>query len=145
MRLSEQVAFVKEVINQEAIRRSKIERKSMEKVIEETLEQARAQLAGTKIIPVSEPVVSEEEAMVVEEESLDEDVELIPPEMLKAEDEMPPDLVSAVEIKEIRKQLVNAGIEASELETIMEQVRNLPKELVGDLIDSIIQKGSDKP
>jgi hypothetical protein len=145
MRLSEQVAFVKEVINQEAIRRSKIERKSMEKVIEETLEQARAQLAGKEIVPVSEPEVFEEEVIEIEEEPLDEEVERIPPEMPKAEDELPPDLVSAAEIKEIRKQLVKAGIEGVELETIMEQVRNLPRELVGDLIDSILQKGGDKP
>jgi hypothetical protein len=124
----------------------------MEMVIEETLEQARAQLAGAEIVPVSEPEVFDEEVIEVEEEavgveaeSLDEETELLPPEMPKAEDEMPPDLVSAVEIEEIRKQLVNAGIEGNELETIMDQVRNLPRELVGDLIDSILQKGSDKP
>ncbi|MHA2162961.1 MAG: hypothetical protein ACXABF_11110 [Candidatus Thorarchaeota archaeon] len=152
MRLSEQVAFVKEVINQEAIRRSKLERKSMEMVIEETLEQARAQLAGAEIVPVSVPEVFDEEVIEVEEEavgveaeSLDDEIELIPPKMPKAEDEMPPDLVSAAEIEEIRKQLVNAGIEGNELETIMDQVRELPKELVGDLIDSILKKGGDKP
>ena len=68
MKLSEQVAFVKEVINQEAIRRSKVERKTMEMIIEETLEQARAQLAGTEVVPVPEPEVIEDEVIEVEEE-----------------------------------------------------------------------------
>jgi hypothetical protein len=138
MKVSEQVAFIKEVIGQEAIKRSKKERKTMEKVLEETLEQARAQIAGEEIASISEPTV-------VEEKAPPEDIEPIQPDLSKAKDELPPELVSDEEIEQIRKRLVDAGLSGNELEIIMQQVQELPKELVDDLIDSILKKGGDKP
>ncbi|NHJ13847.1 MAG: DUF2341 domain-containing protein [Candidatus Thorarchaeota archaeon] len=138
MRLSEQVEFVKEVINQEAIKRSKIERKSMEMVLKETLEQARAQLSGREAVPLSEPDIAEEEVSK-------EDAEPIKPDAPKAEDELPPELLTEEEINEIRKKLIDAGIGGNELETIMEQVHELPKELADDLLRSILRKGGGKP
>jgi hypothetical protein len=136
MKLSEQAAFIKEVIYQEAMKRSKKEKKSMEKVLEETLEQARAQIAGKGIAPLSEPVV--------EEESIPEEAEPTQPDLSKAKDELPPDLVSEEEVEQIRKKLVEAGISGQELEMIMAQVHELPKELVDDLIDSILKRGGGK-
>jgi hypothetical protein len=136
MKLSEQAAFIKEVIYQEAMKRSKIEKKSMEKVLEETMEQARAQIAGKGIAPVSESVV--------EEDSIPEEAEPTQPDLSKAKDELPPDLVSEEEVEQIRKKLVEAGISGQELEMIMAQVHELPKELVDDLIDSILKRGGDK-
>jgi hypothetical protein len=137
MKPSEQAAFIKEVINQEVIKRSKKEKKSMEKIHEETLEQARARIAGKEAAPISEPEVGDEEA-------LPEETEPKQPDLPKAKDELPPDLVDEEEIGQIRKKLVEAGIPSHELETIMEQVQELPKELVDDLIDSILKKGGDK-
>jgi hypothetical protein len=136
MKLSEQAAFIKEVIYQEAMKRSKIEKKSMEKVLEETLEQARAQIDGKGIAPVSEPVV--------EEESIPEEAEPAQPDLSKAKDELPPELVSEEEVEQIRKRLVEAGISGNELEMIMTQVHELPKELVDDLIESILKRGGGK-
>jgi hypothetical protein len=138
MKLSEQVAFIKEVINQEVIKRSKKEKKTMEKVREETLEQARALITGEAIVPISEPIVAEEEA-------LPEEIEPVPPVLPKAKDELPPDLVTEEEIEQIRKKLVKAGIGGHELDIIMKQVQELPRELVEDLIDSILKREGDKP
>ncbi|MFW9913726.1 MAG: hypothetical protein ACFFEU_14710, partial [Candidatus Thorarchaeota archaeon] len=138
MKPSEQAAFIKEVIDQELIKHSKKEKKSIEKIREETLAQARAQIAGEEIAPPSKPVV-------IEEESLPEESEQKQPDLTKAKDELPPDLVSVEEIRNIRRKLVEAGIGGGELETIMQQVQELPKELVEDLINSILKKGGDKP
>jgi hypothetical protein len=136
MKVSEQAAFIKEVIYQEAMKRSKKEKKSMEKVLEETLEQARAQIAGKGIALVSEPVAKKD--------SIPEEAEPTQPDLSKAKDELPPDLVSEEEVEQIRKKLVEAGISGQELEMIMAQVQELPKELVDDLIDSILKRGGDK-
>ncbi|MFW9833695.1 MAG: DUF2341 domain-containing protein [Candidatus Thorarchaeota archaeon] len=140
MKLSEQVAFTKEVINQEAIKQARIERKSMEMVLAETAEQARAQIAGKELPP--KPKAPKK---VVTEEKLLEDFESAPPEPLEVEDKMPSEFLRESEIEEVRKQLVDAGVKDNELDTIMEQVRELPKELVDELIDSILKKGGDKP
>jgi hypothetical protein len=138
MKLSEQVAFAKEVINQEAIKRSKVERKSMEMVLAETAERARAQLAGKELPPIPKPEIPKEEP-------LPEDFELVQPEPLEAEEEIPSELLSEDEINDVRKQLVKAGVGDLELATIMEQVRELPRELVQELIDSILKKGGEEP
>jgi hypothetical protein len=136
MKLSEQAAFIKEVISQEAMKHSKQEKKSMEKVLEETLEQARAQIAGRAIAPVTRPAV--------EEESSPEEAEPEKLDLSKAKDEMTLDLASEEEIEQIRQKLVDAGISGRELEMIMQQVHELPKELVDDLIDSILKRGGGK-
>jgi hypothetical protein len=138
MKVSEQAAFIKEVISQEVIKRAKKEKKSMEKIHEETLEQARALIAGKGIAPPEEPAV-------VEEEAPPEKTEPKQPDLSKAKDELPPELVSQEEIEQIRKRLTDAGIKGKELEMIMAQVQELPKELVDDLIDSILKKGGEKP
>jgi hypothetical protein len=138
MKPSEQAAFTKEVINQEAISRSKKEKKSIDKILEETLEQARAIISGKEIAPISERVVPEEK-------SFPEEPDTSKPDLSKAKDELPPELVSEEETEHIRKKLVEAGISGNELEMIMAQVQELPKELVEDLIDSILKKGGEKP
>ncbi|MFW9884508.1 MAG: DUF2341 domain-containing protein [Candidatus Thorarchaeota archaeon] len=138
MKLSEQAAFIKEVISQEVIKRAKMEKKSIEKIHKETLKQARALISGKEIVPPSEPVVSEEEAPPKK-------TVLKQPDLSKAKDELPPEIVSQDEIVQIRKRLVEAGIGGHELETIMEQVQDLPRDLVEDLINSILKKGGDKP
>jgi hypothetical protein len=76
---------------------------------------------------------------------LPEDFELVQPEPLEAEEEIPSELLSEDEINDVRKQLVKAGVGDLELATIMEQVRELPRELVQELIDSILKKGGEEP
>ncbi|MHA2313296.1 MAG: hypothetical protein ACXADF_17555, partial [Candidatus Thorarchaeota archaeon] len=138
MKPSEQAAFIKEVISQELIKLSKKGKKSMEEIREETLEQARAMIDGKEIAPRKVPVV-------VEEDALPEEAEPKQPDLSKAKDELPPELVTEEEIEQIRTQLVEAGIGAHEIDTIMEQVHELPRDLVDDLIKSILKKGGDKP
>ncbi|MFW9796231.1 MAG: DUF2341 domain-containing protein [Candidatus Thorarchaeota archaeon] len=137
MKLSEQVAFVKEVINQEAIKQGRIERKPMELILAETAAKARAILAGEDIEEVFRPelVMEKAELKIVDEkeESLLEPIEF--------EEVVSEDMLSDYELKEIRQQLVDAGIKGSELETIMEQARELPKELAEELLKSILGEG----
>jgi len=140
MKLSEQVNFVKEVINQEAIKRARSERKTMEMVLEETAVQARSLLAGEEPVVVELPPAPEETVEppeVVEEE-------IVEPELIEPEEDIVVDLLSDVEIEEIRKKLIDAGIGKNELKTIIDQVRELPRELVEELLKSVLGKGGEE-
>ncbi|MFX1485333.1 MAG: hypothetical protein ACFFCP_19340, partial [Promethearchaeota archaeon] len=139
MKLSEQVNFVKEVINQEAIKQGRLERKPMETVLEETAAKARALLAGEEIEQVVEPELIAEESLP---EELEEPKETLP-EAGEFEEVISSEMLSDAELREIRQQLVKAGIKGSELETIMEQTRELPKDLAEELLKSILKKGGE--
>ncbi len=136
MKLSEQVIFVKEVINQEAIKQGKIERKPMELILEETAAKARAVLAGEVIEEVTEPEPVEESVEAERVEELEEAV----PEPLDFDEVDSTDRLSEYELEEIRQRLMNAGIKRTELETIMDQTRELPRELAEELLKSILGK-----
>ncbi len=143
MKISEQAAFVKEVINQEAIRAGRRDGKTVEEVIEDVERQARQRLAGetgeyvevpeiaktpkieTVFIDTEEPVVTEESTPEPTEETFEE-----PPES-KSEK------MSTHEIEEIRKELEKKGVLPHEIETIIEQARELPRELVEELVKSL--------
>jgi len=140
MKLSEQVNFVKEVINQEAIKQGRIERKPMELILEETAAKARASLAGEEIEQVTAPEPFEER---VEPEGVEELEEAVP-EPLDFDEVDSTDTLSENELKEIRQRLMKAGIKGSELETIMDQTRELPRELAEELLKSILGKGGDE-
>jgi hypothetical protein len=140
MKLSEQVNFVKEVINQEAIKRARSERKTMEMVLEETAAQARSLLAGEEPVAVSAPEAPEE---IVEPEEPVE-TEIAAPEPIQVEEDIVIDILSDDEIEEIRKKLVKAGIGKSELKTIIDQVRELPRDLVDELLKSVLGKGGEE-
>jgi hypothetical protein len=141
MKLSEQVAFVKEVINQEAIKQGRIERKPMELILEETAAQARAVLAGEEIDQVLERKPVEERVKAEEVEKPDEP----PPEPIEYEDVDSTDILSEDELKDIRQRLVDVGIKGTELETIMDQTRELPRELAEELLKSILgERGGDE-
>ncbi|OLS31170.1 MAG: hypothetical protein ThorAB25_04910, partial [Candidatus Thorarchaeota archaeon AB_25] len=139
MKLSEQVSFVKEVINQEAIKQGRIERKSMEMILEETALKARAVLAGEEIEQIVEPKLVEER---VEPEQAEEPIETTP-EPIDFEEIDSTDVLSENELKEIRQRLLDAGIKGSELETIMDQTRELPRELAEELLKSILGTGGE--
>ena len=46
------------------------------------------------------------------------------------------DKLSTFELEDLRKDLVRRGIQAHEIETIMEQVRDLPRDLADELLKS---------
>ncbi|MDH4215234.1 MAG: hypothetical protein OEV85_15070, partial [Candidatus Thorarchaeota archaeon] len=140
MRLSEQVNFVKEVINQEAIKRARSERKTMEMVLEETAAQAHALLAGEEPVAAIAPIEPEEYVEPPEPE----ETEPAKPEITEIEEDILVDILSDYEIEEIRKKLIEAGVGKNELKTIIEQVRELPRELVDELLKSVLGKGGEE-
>ncbi|MFW9960035.1 MAG: hypothetical protein ACFFDV_03405, partial [Candidatus Thorarchaeota archaeon] len=152
MKMSEQAAFVKEVIMQEAIRAARREHKSVELVIAEVQADAARRVAGD----VKE--VAEEEAEEVEPEVErvilpSERVPITPkpragleePETPGEEEaEIPSDRLSPFEIEELKKNLESRGIPLHEIDTILKQARQLPRDLVEELIRSLEKKRETK-
>jgi len=139
MKLSEQVNFVKEVINQEAIKQGRIDRKPMETILEETAAQARAILAGEDIEEIVKPKPVEDRVKIKEVEEKAETL----PELIDFEEVDSKDMLSESELNDIRKRLESVGIKGPELETIMDQTRELPRELAEELLRSILGKGGE--
>jgi len=131
MRLSEQVIFVKEVITQEAIKRGRAEGKTMEQVWDETRAEARAKIRGEDLVgkpPEPEPKAEPEPEPTPEdapEEPLDELLGKL----------------AEHEIEVLMEKLRRAGLPEHEVQNIAEQARELPRDLVDDLIESILGKG----
>ncbi|NHI88720.1 MAG: DUF2341 domain-containing protein [Candidatus Thorarchaeota archaeon] len=140
MKLSEQVSFVKEVINQEAIKQARLERKPMEVILEETAAKARAVLAGEEIEVVVESKPLEERIIPPEVEEPEEAI----PEPVEFEEVESAEMLDEDELKQIRKKLESVGIKGSELETIMDQARELPRSLAEELLRSILGKGGEE-
>ncbi|MFW9793295.1 MAG: hypothetical protein ACFFEE_03245, partial [Candidatus Thorarchaeota archaeon] len=154
MKLSEQAAFVKEVIMQEAIRAARREGKTVEEIIDELAAEASKRLAGEKEIEA----VPDEEAVLLEPEEVEEaEVERV---FLPEEDEVPKvsvtptpeeptmpdeqmdiiftsDMLSPFEIDELKKDLEEKGVPASEIDIILKQAKELPRELVEELLRSL--------
>jgi len=141
MKISEQAAFVKEVIYQEAIRAARREGKEIDEILETVKDQARRNLSDS----VDEVVVEEDvapEPEILTEEEKKPGVESKPrkgiPSDVRKEFEVSSDVdkLSTFELEDLRMDLVRKGIQAHEIETIMEQVRELPRDLVDDLLKS---------
>jgi hypothetical protein len=139
MRISEQAAFVKEVIMQEAVRVGRREGKTPEEVVEEVRLQALRRVSGEE--GVDEPAIlakaeEDESVRLVAEEEPEEAVkpEVAPPEEEAA---VPSDKLSQYELEELRKELESRGVPPHEIDTIMEQARVLPRELVEELVESL--------
>jgi hypothetical protein len=144
MKMSEQAAFVKEVIMQEAIRAARRENKDVEQIILEVRSQASKRVAGA------------EEAALVEEEAEEPEVErvILPDEKIPttttpskgfkepegAEEEKTEtsgDQLSPFEIEELKKDLQEKGVPPHEIDTIIKQIRGLPRDLVDELLRSL--------
>lgn len=143
MKISEQAAFVNEVIVQEAIRAGRRDGKTVEEVIADVEKQARQRLAGESedklIVPdVVEPTTVETVILDTEEPSVDEESL---PEPTEETTEEPPtsksEKMSAYEIEELRKELENKGVLPHEINTIIEQAKELPRELIEELVKSL--------
>jgi hypothetical protein len=150
MKMSEQAAFVKEVITQEAIRAARRDHKSVELVIAEVQAQAAKRVAGKA--EEAEAAEVEEEEPEVEHVILPSEREPTPPkprpsfeepETTKGEEAAPPsDRLSPFEIEELKKNLESRGVPAHEIDTILKQARELPRDLVEELIQSLEKKGA---
>jgi hypothetical protein len=144
MRVSEQATFVKEVIMQEAMRAARRDGTTVDKVVEKTRAQAIRQLKGEEAgLEVVLPGVPEEKPIVLVEEKKEvpdvEEEELVIPEEAPPEEEVAPpsDKLSDYEIEELRKELTSRGVPPHEIDTIMEQAKVLPRELVEELVKSL--------
>ncbi|MFW9956306.1 MAG: hypothetical protein ACFFD3_17320, partial [Candidatus Thorarchaeota archaeon] len=149
MKMSEQAAFVKEVINQEAIRAARRDGKTVEQVLEEVAADARARLRGEEEARAVLPVEKDEERIFLLDEEevaepLEEEVELPPEEKVDIAKEIRTEeplkiteKLSDYEIEELRKELQAKGVQPHEIDTIIEQARELPRELVDELLRSL--------
>ena len=139
MKLSEQAAFVKEVINQEAIRAARTKGITIEEVLEQLAAEASGKISATdevketKIAP-EEPV--EERVFLDKEELKAEEPEPII-ETPSDEVVVPTEKLSQFEIDELKAELIKKGVPIQEIDIIIEQARQLSRELVDELVKSL--------
>ncbi|MFW9958867.1 MAG: hypothetical protein ACFFCT_12425, partial [Candidatus Odinarchaeota archaeon] len=148
MKMSEQAAFVKEVIMQEAIRAARRDHKNLELVLAEVQADAARRVAGRveEAVEEEEEVEPEVERVILPTEK--EPIKLRPqvrfeePKTPKEEEpEIPSDRLSPFEIQELKKNLESRNIPPHEIDTILKQARQLPRDLVEELIRSLEKKG----
>ncbi|MGY5862588.1 MAG: LamG-like jellyroll fold domain-containing protein [Candidatus Thorarchaeota archaeon] len=141
MKISEQAAFVKEVIHQEAIRAARREGIDVDEILKKVADQARRDLSDSVDEELIEEEVTPEPEILTKEEETPK-VEAKPgkpiPADVRKEFEVSSDVekLSTFELEDLRMNLVRKGIQAHEIETIMEQVRNLPRDLADELLKS---------
>ncbi|MDF1539769.1 MAG: hypothetical protein P1Q69_12785 [Candidatus Thorarchaeota archaeon] len=143
MKLSEQAAFVREVIEQEAIRAARRDGKTMEQIISEIEQEASQRIAGeeiTKAEDIDLELIGDK--VPTPRPTLDIMEEPEPPEPTKTETVLDSEeqLLSLFEIDELRADLVRRGIPEHEINTLIEQAKTLPRDLVEELIRSL-EKG----
>jgi hypothetical protein len=143
MKLSEQAAFVKEVIMQEAIRAARRDGRTVEETLAVIEQQALRKLGGEEeVVPIDVVDVEPEERVFLEKEKkvkvtptdevtpvTDEEIEEVPEE--------PSDKMSLFEIEDLRKDLERKGVPPHEIETIIEQAKELPRDLIDELVRSL--------
>jgi hypothetical protein len=141
MRISEQAAFVKEVIHQEAIRAARRDGKTIEEVVEEVQAEASRRIAGAEMEELAAEFVPDAERVILPpvEEEIEPPAEDIAEEIKRDFEEAvtPSDKLSQYEIEELRKDLQERGVPAHEIETLVEQARELPRDLVEELVRSL--------
>jgi hypothetical protein len=147
MKMSEQAAFVKEVIHQEAIRAARRDGKTIEQVLEDVSAEASARLRGAEETAIiSEEIRPEERIFLTEDETgvtpdtvdkTEEEKVDIAREIRTEEPVSITEKLSDYEIEELRKDLQAKGVEPHEIDTIIEQARELPRDLVDELIKSL--------
>ncbi|NHJ13355.1 MAG: hypothetical protein EAX95_06740 [Candidatus Thorarchaeota archaeon] len=141
MRISEQAAFVKEVIMQEALRAARREGKTVDEIMENLQAEANRKLGEGEedAIPSREEAV-EEESVILRRGEVKE--EAPPGKKVPSEDvSFTSDYLSAYEIEELQSELIRRGVPSHEIDTILEQAKKLPRDLVEELIRSV---GKDK-
>jgi hypothetical protein len=143
MKMSEQAAFVKEVIMQEAIRAARRDGKTIEEILVVLEQEAKRRLGGdeeAKPIEVVEPesvdtvFLEEEEKVTVTRDDKTTRIDKDEPEEVT---EATSDKMGLYEIEELRRDLERKGVPPHEIDTIIEQAKELPRELVDELIKSL--------
>jgi len=139
MRISEQAAFVKEVIMQEAVRAARRDGKTPEEVVEEVRLEALRRVSGEEGMIDPGPIIREKEEEAVRIVAEEEPEEEVKPEIAPREDEDAElgEKLSQFELDELRRELESRGVPPHEIDTIMEQARVLPRELVEELVKSL--------
>ncbi|MFW9975895.1 MAG: hypothetical protein ACFFDQ_11540, partial [Candidatus Thorarchaeota archaeon] len=137
MKMSEQAAFVKEVIMQEAIRAARSRGKTVEEILEELANEASRKLSTPEEVEEiidAEKEVDEDRIFLVEEEAEEPEVEIEPTEV---EEKPPSEKLSQFELQELKAELLKKGVPLHEIDMIIEQASRLPRELVDELIKSL--------
>ncbi|NWF94739.1 MAG: hypothetical protein HXY34_01220, partial [Candidatus Thorarchaeota archaeon] len=148
MRLSEQATFVKEVITQEALRAARRDNKSVEQVLEEVASEAKRRLGEIEATRAVVAEEAEEEAVILRPEDerpstggpavSDRDVRpRTTPSREFETTTAPSERLSQFELEELRKELEAKGVPLHEIDTIMEQAKTLPRDLVEELVRSL--------
>ena len=142
MKMSEQAAFVNEVIMQEAIRAARRDGKTVEEVLEETKNEASRRLSSKeeleKVTPIQEEPEEERVFLFEEEEPKKPEPSV---ELPTKEEAIPSEKLSSFEIEELKADLLKKGVPSYEVHQIIEQAKHLSRELVDELIKSL---GVDK-
>ncbi|MGY5881891.1 MAG: hypothetical protein RTV31_16710, partial [Candidatus Thorarchaeota archaeon] len=139
MKMSEQAAFVKEVIVQESIRAARAQGKTVEEIIEEVAKQATDMITepdGAEAIVTEEEEPAEERVFLVDEEVVVEEPELVDEKTVE-EETVSTEKLSTYEIEELKSELLKKGVPNHEIDMIIEQARQLPRELVEELVKSL--------
>lgn len=143
MRMSEQAAFVKEVIQQEAIRAARREHTTVEDILKKVETEAKLKTGAVPdkgpdegpspiIIGIPDDTTPTEDTTPV-----DKTPEKTPSSIDSDWDSIPGDKLSDFEIEELRKELKQRGIEDHEIDNLIEQAKELPREAIDELLESI--------
>ena len=122
MKLSDQTTFAKEVISQEAIRVAKAQGKSVEQILQEVRDERKRRIGGTEGAPIAAP-----EALEILEE-------------VKEEEVAPEDRLTEEELRIMRAELERRGLPAHEIEAIMSQAKELPRDVSEALLKTFVEK-----
>ncbi len=143
MKISEQAAFVKEVIMQEAIRAARRDGRTVDETIALVEQQAIRRLGGEEeVVPVEEVKTEDTETVFLEEEKKvtetpEDEVSPVKKEEFEEVTETTSEKMSMYELEELRRDLERRGVPPHEIDTIIEQAKDLPRELVDELVKSL--------
>jgi hypothetical protein len=113
--------------------------------VEETLanleQEALRRLGGDEVVEPTEVDEGPEERVFLEEEKVEvtpeDEVTLIDEDIIEEKPEPTSEKMSLYEIEELRKDLEQKGVPPYEIETIIEQAKELPRELIEELVKSL--------
>jgi hypothetical protein len=141
--MSEQAAFVKEVIMQETIRAARRDGRTIEETLAVVEKEALRRLGGDEDVkPIDVVSPDTEERVFLEEEekvtpSPKKDVTPVKKDTYEEDTVTPSDKMSHYELEELRRDLERRGVPPHEIDTLIEQAKELPRELVDELIKSL--------
>ena len=139
MKMSEQAAFVKEVIMQEAIRAARVQGKTVETVLEDVANEASSRISAPddseKIASLPEEPAEEHRFLVEDEAEIKKSQHIT--EKPSFDEEAPDEKLSSFELEELKAELIRKGVPNHEIHMIIEQAKHLSRELVDELIKSL--------